>query len=346
MSSLAAVTSLGKRALRILMISRVSSTLRVVWVSTATFSGSGISTVSASATLATMRIRSGASPLVPTISSCFSCPTRMIQYPWAAKRRTSRWTFSTSGQVASMRICKFFCFAAAHTAGEMPWALKIKRAPAGTSSRVCTKRTPRREKSRSTRAQKPRGAASTTFSTVIDKSVEESARGVKRMGSWRSAWASEQRGDFLRGDGCAVQRYPGPALLVVRQAPKARCQAARKEIGLLDEFRLGQLTQRLDQARILGKFAAVGVEHRRAMGERVGDDAIAGFGHDHVGGAHQIVIAKLGAGQDQQIAVAPVRLAVGRDEKKLVQPLELFPGQALQAETAEAQENARERGRQ
>ena len=60
------------------MISTVSSTDSVVWVMNATRSGSAIWRPSISATEPISWIDSGASPIVPTTSSCPSWPTSTI----------------------------------------------------------------------------------------------------------------------------------------------------------------------------------------------------------------------------------------------------------------------------
>ena len=77
MSSLRGATSAGKRARSASMMARVSSTLSVVCVMTATFSGSGTVTVRASSTVWMRRMASGASPMVPSTSS----------WPWWPIRR-------------------------------------------------------------------------------------------------------------------------------------------------------------------------------------------------------------------------------------------------------------------
>ena len=60
------------------MISAVSSTESVVWVMKATWSGSGSSSASTSATVSTRMMFSGASPVVPSTSSWPWWPMRMI----------------------------------------------------------------------------------------------------------------------------------------------------------------------------------------------------------------------------------------------------------------------------
>src|SRR5699024_5854998 len=85
---------------------------------------------------------SGASPEVPSTSSCPSCPMSRMSYSPLAKRTASLCTLVTNGQVASMvsspRSAAWAC-----TAGETPWAEKITRAPSGTSSVSWTKIAPR-----------------------------------------------------------------------------------------------------------------------------------------------------------------------------------------------------------
>jgi hypothetical protein len=68
----------GKRRRSTAMIAVVSSTERVVWVMYATRSGSANCTRSASSTVWISTIASGASPVVPTTSSCPSWPISAI----------------------------------------------------------------------------------------------------------------------------------------------------------------------------------------------------------------------------------------------------------------------------
>ena len=75
---------------------------------------------------------SGASPIVPSTSSWPLWPMRTIVYPSPANLTASRWTFVTSGHVASIvRSSRAAAFA--WTAGETPWAEKTTVEPSGTS---------------------------------------------------------------------------------------------------------------------------------------------------------------------------------------------------------------------
>ena len=85
----------------------------------------------------------GASPSVPSTSSCPSCPISSTVSPRPAKRRASACTLVTSGQVASMTGSPRSA-AARRTAGETPCAEKTVSAPSGTSSSSSTKTAPRR----------------------------------------------------------------------------------------------------------------------------------------------------------------------------------------------------------
>ena len=84
------------------MMSVVSSTESVVWVRYASCSVRGSGSSATSSTVCTSTIASGASPIVPTTSSCPAWPIRKIVKPWPAKRRASLCTLVTSGQVASI----------------------------------------------------------------------------------------------------------------------------------------------------------------------------------------------------------------------------------------------------
>ena len=86
-------------------------------------------------------MRRGASPRVPITSSWSAWPTRTIVRPSRAYRMASRWTFVTSGHVASITRSRR-SVAASRTAGDTPWALKMTVAPAGTSSSSSTKMAP------------------------------------------------------------------------------------------------------------------------------------------------------------------------------------------------------------
>ena len=132
----------GKRSFRIATDCIVSSTERVVCVSqTNFFPGVGI-IVRASSKPSTTRTLPGASPAVPSTSSCPLWPISKISVSSSAKRLTSLWTFVTSGQVASI-VLRFRAAASACTAGETPCAEKTTVAPSGTSSVSLTKMTPR-----------------------------------------------------------------------------------------------------------------------------------------------------------------------------------------------------------
>ena len=69
MSSLGGSIKLGKRFFKIATVSKVSSTLKVVWESQATFLFGSIATVRAPSRPSTICIWSGASPAVPSTSS-------------------------------------------------------------------------------------------------------------------------------------------------------------------------------------------------------------------------------------------------------------------------------------
>ena len=128
---------------------RVSSIESVVWVMYATRSGSATETASASATEETRAILAGASPIVPSTSSCPGWPIRTIEYPRRANRTASRWTLVTSGHVASMTVNPRRA-ASSRTRGAMPCAEKITVAPSGTESSSSTNRTPRSSNPRTT----------------------------------------------------------------------------------------------------------------------------------------------------------------------------------------------------
>ncbi len=78
MSSLGGSSSWGNRSRIAATVSRVSSTDSVVWESHATFAGSRTSMFGTSAGLCTSWMWSGASPAVPSTSSCPACPIRRM----------------------------------------------------------------------------------------------------------------------------------------------------------------------------------------------------------------------------------------------------------------------------
>ena len=78
MSSLGGSCREGKRSRSFCTVSRVSSTLRVVWESQTTLSGSRTTTWPTSSGLFTTWMCSGASPAVPSTSSWPSWPIRRM----------------------------------------------------------------------------------------------------------------------------------------------------------------------------------------------------------------------------------------------------------------------------
>ena len=75
MSSLGGSSSAGNRSRSALTVCAVSSTDSVVWDSQTTRDGSLTSTFVAWSALSTNRMLAGASPVVPTTSSCPPWPT-------------------------------------------------------------------------------------------------------------------------------------------------------------------------------------------------------------------------------------------------------------------------------
>ena len=142
MSSDGGLAISGKRSLRIATDCIVSSTERVVCVSQTNFLPGVGMMVRASSRPSTTRTLPGASPAVPSTSSCPIWPIRRISVSSSAKRFTSLCTLVTSGQVASI-VLRFRAAACSCTAGDTPWAEKTTVAPSGTSSVSLTKMTPR-----------------------------------------------------------------------------------------------------------------------------------------------------------------------------------------------------------
>ena len=102
MSSLGGLAISGKRSFRIATDCIVSSTESVVCVSQTSFLPGVGWMVRASSSPSTMRTLPGASPAVPSTSSCPTWPMRRISVSSLAKRFTSLCTLVTSGHVASM----------------------------------------------------------------------------------------------------------------------------------------------------------------------------------------------------------------------------------------------------
>src|SRR3954452_21645896 len=180
-------------------VASVSSTDSVVCESHTTFSGSRTCTLATSSGPSTSWMWAGASPAVPSTSSWPSWPISRMSKSVEANRFASWCTLVTSGQVASI---VFSCRAAASacTTGATPCAEKITVSPSGTSTVSSTKIAPRfcsvcttyllctislrtytggpyrssafstATTARSTPAQYPRGAASSTrlvFTAVV-----------------------------------------------------------------------------------------------------------------------------------------------------------------------------------
>src|SRR6516225_2104869 len=142
MSSLGGSASNGNRARSAATVCSVSSTDNVVCDNHATFAGSATTAAAACSGPSTSRICPGASPVVPTTSSCPACPTSTMSYPAAANRRASLCTFVTSGHVASIARSPRAA-ASARTPGATPCAENTTTAPAGTSPASSTNTAPR-----------------------------------------------------------------------------------------------------------------------------------------------------------------------------------------------------------
>lgn len=135
------------------MTSAVSSSARVVWVRYDSWVPSGRFNAATSAGVCTNNVDRGATPSVPSVSSCPACPMKTTVSPRAANRAASAWTFATSGQVAST-TCSPRSSAPARTAGETPCAENTTTAPggggSGISSRSSTNTAPRSRNSATT----------------------------------------------------------------------------------------------------------------------------------------------------------------------------------------------------
>jgi len=73
-----------------------------------------------------------------------------------------------------------------------------------------------------------------------------------------------------------------------------------------------ELRHRFDEHRVFAEVAARGVEQRGVVGEALGDDAVAGLGHHHIDGLHQVFIA--------------IALAVHRGLVNHARPQHVIPG--------------------
>src|SRR5690348_2410921 len=142
MSSLGGSASNGNRCRSAATVCRVSSTDSVVCDSQATLAGSRTWAAAASCGPSTRRICAGASPVVPTTSSCPACPISTMSYPCAANRRASLCTLVTSGHVAST-VRSPRSRASTRTCGATPCAENTTTAPAGTSPTSSTNTAPR-----------------------------------------------------------------------------------------------------------------------------------------------------------------------------------------------------------
>lgn len=131
---------LGKRVFNASMISFVSSTLKVVCVTYASFDSSSTVRVSTSCLVCTNNTFL-TRPDVPSTSGCPAWPIRMICLFSFSERIASLWTLVTSGQVASI-VGSLRSFAWFSTFSDTPWALKMVIAPSGISSISFTKITP------------------------------------------------------------------------------------------------------------------------------------------------------------------------------------------------------------
>ena len=143
MSSLCGPLIAGKRARSAATISRVSSTLSVVWVTKASVSGClGVKALASATVSISVTAPCGNCPMVPITSGWPWWPISTISWPSSKWRCASTCTLDTSGQVAS-RKNMLRALASAGTLLGTPWAENTTGASvSGISSSSSTKIAP------------------------------------------------------------------------------------------------------------------------------------------------------------------------------------------------------------